>query len=89
MGASEEIYMDSYSGGLILIPSGASTTSLTFYVSSDYGKTWNQVFNASAAAVSRTVAATRACAIPDECFAATRLKIVGNAATTAGILLKG
>jgi len=75
-------------GGLIIIPTGSSITSLTFYGSDTAAGTYVQIYDSANAAVSRTVAEARAYALPDECFAVRWLKIVANAAGAVKLTLK-
>jgi hypothetical protein len=75
-------------GGIIQLPAGSSITSLTFYASSTESGTYAQLYDSSNNAVSRTVAAERAYALPDECFAARWLKIVVNVNGTATLTFK-
>lgn len=88
VGASSELYLTSFAGGLMVLPSTTSATTLTFYVSSDEGATWRQVYNSSNAAVSRTVTQNRAYTLPDELFAATRTKIVSDVEVAIDVLAK-
>jgi hypothetical protein len=75
-------------GGTISIPVGSSITALTFYVSASETGTFTQLYDSSNNAVSRTVAAERAYALPDECFAARWLKIVVDVTGAATLTLK-
>src|SRR5688500_16800659 len=85
---SEAIPLGDFAGGLVSIPTGSSITSLTFYASDSKAGTYRQIFDAANAAVSRTVAAARAYALPDECFAVRWLKMVPNADGTVVVTLK-
>jgi hypothetical protein len=86
---TEAIPFGDSAAGVISIPAGATAASLTFYVSDAKDGTYVQLYDSSNNAVTRTVAAERAYALPDECFAARWLKIVPDVNTTATLTLKG
>lgn len=88
VGASSELYLTNFAGGLMVLPATTSAATLTFYVSSDEGLTWRQVFNSSNVAVSRTVTQNRAYTLPDELFAATRAKILSDVEVAIDVLVK-
>jgi hypothetical protein len=84
----EVIPMGSFAGGAIIIPSGSSITSLVPYGCHTATGTYVPLYDSSNAAVSRTVAASRGYALPDECFGWRYLKLLGNAAGTVLLNLK-
>lgn len=77
-----------WSGGTVHIPSGSSITSLTFYSSNTDG-TFLPLYDSTGTAVTLTVAATRAYEMPSAIFSCGRLKMVGDAADTVGVTVKG
>lgn len=85
---AERIDMQESAGGTIFVPTGSSLTSLAFYGSHD-GTTFLALYDSSNAAVTRTVAAARAYALPDECFGCRFLKLVGNADGVVNMSIKG
>lgn len=68
-----------YAGGAVIIPSGSSITSLTYYGAGDYSGTFTAIYDSAGVAVTQTVAGGRAYPIPDACFPYPYLKIVSNA----------
>lgn len=88
VGTTQEIDYSKYADGSIRIPAGSSITSLTFHGAATRGGTFAALYNASNAAVTRTVAAERIYAIPDECRGLAAIKIVANVAGTVGLSLK-
>ena len=81
---------DQYVGGRVHVPAGASSTTLTFYDSSDDGTTFHAAWDdaATPAALARTVAAGRSYPIPDALFAAERIRIKSDAAEDVIVVLK-
>tara|TARA_Y100000401_G_scaffold107187_1_gene101327 strand:+ start:857 stop:1180 length:324 start_codon:yes stop_codon:yes gene_type:complete len=75
---SASIVFKGFTKGVMLVPSGSSINTLTYYVSSTQGGTYIQLYNSSGA-VSTTVAAGRAYPMPSEVEGAAFLKLVGNA----------
>jgi len=87
---------ESCAGGMVYIPSGSSITSLTFYISpSDESTAANRLpayddsSMSTPAAVVLTVAAGRAYPIPSCLFGCGAFWMVGNAAGTVYVTLKG
>ena len=80
-------YSDS-AGGTMQVPSTASYVTLTFYSCRTADGIFLPVYDSSNAAVTRTVAASRAYALPDELFGSKWIKIVGDAAGLMGLSLK-
>jgi len=92
-GTTEAFNYGSFSGGSITIPHGSSITSLAFWGAVEEGGTYEAIYTgvnaAAGAAVTRTVAANRCYALPDECFGFAAIKIVVNTAESIDICLKG
>jgi hypothetical protein len=84
----EELPFGSFAGGSIIVPSGSSLTSLTPYGCNEPGGTYVPIYDSSNTAVSRTVAASRGYAIPDECFGFRFIKFLGNTTGTIKVNLK-
>lgn len=88
IGTTEAILIGNHSIGTVGIPTGSSVTTLTYWVSQD-GVTYIPLYTVdNAAAVTQTVAATRAYPIRSEAFGARFLKIVSNAAGDVSVSLK-
>jgi len=83
---STSLVFKGFTTGVILIPSGSSLTSITYWVSSTEGGTYVQLY-AGGTAVSTTVAASRAYALDSAIEGAAFLKLQGNAAGTADLHL--
>ena len=66
-----------------------STTLLTFYVCETKNGTYVALYDKDNAAVTRTVAASKAYALPDECFPFPYVKALGDAAGTLTLSAKG
>lgn len=76
-------------GGMLIIPTGSSLTTITFGVSTTGLKADVVPLNDSAGdPVTLTVEAASAVPIPDECYAAMFLHFSGNAAGAATLLMK-
>lgn len=84
-----EIDISWAAGGGFILPTGETMVTLTFYVAEKKGGTYKQLYDKTNAAISRTVAASRAYPLPDEIYGFPWLKIVGNADGTLYICLKG
>lgn len=89
VGASVEINFSGYAGGTVFIPTGATTTLLTYYAAEKPGGTYLALYDKDVAAVTQVVSAAKAYQLPEAVFGCRALKIVGNAAVTALISLKG
>ena len=74
---TKALVMRGFTGGICIVPSGSSITSLTYYVASSEDGTYIQLYNSSGA-VSTTVAASRAYPLPAELAGAAYLKVVGD-----------
>lgn len=85
--ASTAIDWSDSAGGTMEIPANETYVTLTFYSSYD-GVTYLPVYDSANAALTRTVAHTRAYAIPDELFGSKWIKIVGNAAGAMKLTVK-
>lgn len=86
---TEAIDFRQYSGGMVYIPNGSSITTLTFWAAPKPDGTYEPLKDSSNNAVTRTVAADGAYALPDECFGAGAIKMVANASGTVSLSLKG
>jgi hypothetical protein len=74
-----DISTGDFGSGVVMIPAASSITVLNFYAATDKGGTYYPLYSSSNVIVSRTVAAERAYALPDECFGVRWLKILANA----------
>lgn len=83
----EPIPFGSYAGGCFFIASG-SITSIAPYGAMTLTGTYVPLYDSSNTAVSRTIAASRGYALPDECFGWKFLKLVANAAGSLYVMLK-
>ena len=81
---------DQYVAGRVHIPTGANSTTLTYYDSSDDGTTISEAWDdaATPAVLTRTVAAGKSYPIPDALFAAERIRIKSDAAEDVVVVLK-
>lgn len=70
-------------GAVIIMPAAITGTNLAFHVSDTISGTYVPVYNSSNAAVTRTVAASRAYALPDEALSAAYVKLVMDAQAAA------
>lgn len=90
VGATAKIDISEFASGEIFIPTGSAITSLTWWAADDMDAgTYLPAQDAAAAAVTQTVAATKAYPIPAILFGARALKCVVNAAGSVIINLKG
>lgn len=83
---AEELPIGSFAGGAFVPGTGIS--SIAFYGALEKGGTFYEIKNSSDTAVTRSVTASDAYALPDECFGFAALKFVGNADGTLQICLK-
>lgn len=83
---AEELPIGSFAGGAF-VP-GSGITSIAFYGALEKGGTFYEIKSSANAAVTRTVTASDAYALPDECFGFAALKFVGDADGTLQICLK-
>jgi len=81
IGTTPEIDYRIFAGGLLWVPATATSTSVTFYVGTASGGTFDAdiVDNAASALSAVTVAAAKYYQLPDVLFAAPWVKIVSNA----------
>lgn len=88
-----EVNFSEFAGGTLYVPTGSSITSLTFYVAPGIGGTYLAAYDDSSmstpAAIVLTVSAAKAYPLPSSLFAAGSLRMVGNAAGTVYLTLKG
>lgn len=87
--ACEEIIFGSYAGAILFIPTGSSVTSLTWYVAEKPGGTYLAANDEDGVAVTQTVAAAKAYALPSALYGARALKAVSDAAGSFAISMKG
>lgn len=88
IGTTEEIMIGNHATGTVGIPTGSPITTLTYWVSHD-GVTYIPLYAVdNAAAVTQTVAQTRAYPIRSEAFGARFLKLVANTAGDVYVSLK-
>lgn len=86
---TETINISGMASGTVGVPTGSSVTSLTYWVSHD-GTTYIPLYAVdNSAAVTQTVAQTRAYPIRSEAFGARFLRIVANASGDVYVSLKG
>jgi hypothetical protein len=89
---STVIDCSSIAGGQILIPTGSTITTLTFYSGYDETVVFLPLYTddpTTPVAVVRTVAAARAYDLPAALFGCHKVKIVANAAGAVVVILKG
>lgn len=98
LNTTKSFLFDAYSGGMIFVPVGSTITTLTFYCSQAYdsipftalplqGPSLDYAIAAGSPMVI-TVAAGKAYPIPQACFGAGTIAIVGNHAGNIDLLLK-
>ncbi len=85
---SQEILYSEYTSGEVHVPTGSSITTLTWHVAPEAGGTYLPAQDYDGAAVTQTVAQTKAYPIPLSLIGSVALKIVGNAAGTVDLSLK-
>ena len=83
-----EIALEHFVSGEIILPTGSTITTLTYYVAEKMGGTYWPAYDASGSAVTQTVAAERAYPLPTAIFGAAAVQIQGNAAGAVFITLK-
>lgn len=88
------------SGGTVIVPTGSSITTLTYYAAKNPAAAGSGIGEPAAgdfqplqdstgAAVVQTVAASKAFPLPDACFGCGWLRIKANAAGSVDLTLKG
>ena len=86
---SPTIDLSNYASGEIAIPSGSPITTLTYYVlTPSVSPGEYAAYDATPAAITQTVAASRAYPIPAAVFGAAQIRIKVNAAGSVHINLK-
>lgn len=80
-----------YAGGRIYVPAGSTITTLTFYDAPSEDGTFLASYDdaATPAAITLTVSAGKSYPIPPKLFGAGAIKMLGNAAGTVHVCLKG
>jgi hypothetical protein len=76
-------------GGVIILPAGATTVLLTWYVAEAVDGTFVPAVDGEGNAITTVVTASQGAPIPAELFGAAALKVIGDVATTAIVSLKG
>lgn len=75
--------MDGFSFGGVQCPASLSSTTMTFTVSDTYAGTYVALVDSAGNAISQTVAASKAWALPAELFAFNFAKLVGGSSEAA------
>lgn len=83
------VNMGPFDGGRVLVPTGETITTLTWYECDTEGGTYVACYDSSGTAVVTTVAAGRSYPIPATLNASRFLKAVGDAAGDLVVILKG
>jgi hypothetical protein len=86
---SGEILCSEFALGMVYVPAGSSLTTLTWYAAEKAGGTYTAAYDELGNAVVQTVAAAKCYQVPVALAGAAALKIVGNAAGTVDVVLKG
>lgn len=88
IGTTAEFSYGDFRDGFVIVPTGSSVTSLTYWVSGSSGGTYIAAHDASGTAITQTVAGAKAYALPAALAGARWVKIVSNAAGTVTITAK-
>lgn len=86
LATTPEITISGYAAGAIFIPTGI--TSLTYYAAYGTGGTYVPIYDQDGTAITQTVVADRAYAMPSDVFGAGQIKIVADASGDVQISLK-
>lgn len=89
LATAQEIIFSDQAGGRVYIPSGSSITSLTWYDAPEPGGTFLASYDEYGTALAQTVAAEKSYEIPVSLAGAGALKVVGDAAGTIYLAIKG
>lgn len=84
---SPEIDISKFASGEVVIPTGKTVVTLTYYIVQPTG-VYYAAQDATPAAITQTVAADKAYPLPAALFGAARIQIRGNVADLIGITLK-
>ena len=87
--ASTEIQYGEWSSGMVHIPSGVTTVTLTWYTAEIEGGTYLAAQDYNGTAVTQTVAASKSYPIPLALIGAVAIKAKGDAAGSMHVTLKG
>lgn len=87
--ASGEIIYSDWAGGRFHVPTGSSITTITWYDAIVPGGDYLPSNDATPEALTQTVAAGQSYEIPPSLAGAASLKLVGDAAGTVDVALKG
>jgi hypothetical protein len=82
---STEIDISEFAGGGFVMPDSTSATSIAFHVSTRPGGEYEPLYDRDNAAVTQTVAASRAYPFPDEIYGFGALKLVASGGDEADI----
>lgn len=90
-GSCDVLPFGGYASGRIYVPAGSSLTTLTFYDAPYAEGTFVASYDdaGTPAAITLTVSAGKSYPIPAKLYGAGAIKIVGNAAGTVDVSLKG
>lgn len=86
--ASAEILLGPYAGGMLFVPTGETVVTLTWYAAEKPGGTYLLAYDEDNVAITQTVAAGHANAMPSALFGCRAVKAVGDAAGTMAISMK-
>jgi|GEM_PF-2492283 len=87
---STEIDIRDFAGGGIVLPSFGSATTLTYYVASKPGGTYQPLYDRDNAAVTQAITSEKSYPLPDEIYGFGALKITAdNESLSVVISLKG
>lgn len=84
---STEIDISEFAGGGFVMPDTTSATAIAFHVSTRIGGEYEPLYDRDNAAVSQTVAASRAYPLPDELYGFGAFKMVASGGDEADIRL--
>lgn len=85
---TDELRLSSYSGGFLIFDADSTITSITWYVAYKIGGTYYAAYDEDGVAITQTVAASGAYAIPSALFGAAAVKPVADAEDEVEICLK-
>ena len=83
LSTTQAIAYGAYSGSVLIVPSGYTSTTVTVYTAADEADTFLALKDSSGTAITFTVSASSAIVIPNACFACRWLKFVTNANDSA------
>ena len=86
--ASKEISLEQFAGGIVYIPTGETVVTLTYHTAPVACGTYLALYDEDGVAVTQTVSAAKAYAIPAAVWGCGFIKISGDAAATVDLYLK-